>query len=133
MDEVIRFLEENRPFYVATVDGDKPKVRPFGFFMTYEGRLYFLTGKHKKSCQQLIADPYVEISTDNGKGQWIRICGKAVFDDRPEIIAKVFETMPRLKDMYNDKTGFKPAPFYLAEAEAEIADMTGGFKKIALS
>lgn len=132
MEEVLRFLSENNPFYFATVDGDRPKVRPFGFFMHYENKLYFGAGKHKKSYQQILANPYVEISTTSPKGEWIRINGKAVIDNRKETLEKAFETLPRLKDIYNEKTGYTMGLFYLEEATAEIADMTGGFKTISL-
>ncbi len=133
MEEVLKFLSENNPFYFATVDGAKPKVRPFGFFMCYENKLYFGAGKHKKSYQQILANPYVEISTTSAKGEWIRINGKAVVDDRENALEKAFETLPRLKEIYNEKTGYKMGLFYLEEATAEIADSTGGFKKITLS
>lgn len=132
MDEVLKFLSENSPFYFATVDGDKPKVRPFGFFMHYENKLYFGAGKHKKSYQQILANPYVEISTTSVKGEWIRIYGKAVIDDRKDTLDKAFETLPRLKEIYNEKTGYKMGLFFLEEATAEIADPTGGFKQIVL-
>lgn len=133
MEEVLKFLSENPTFYVATVDGDKPRVRPFGFFMAYENRLYFGVGSHKKSCMQMKANPYVEISTASAKGEWIRINGKVVFDERPETVERVLETMPALKSLYNEATGFKIAPFYLEGAAAEIADFNGNFKEIILS
>jgi uncharacterized pyridoxamine 5'-phosphate oxidase family protein len=133
MDEVFNFLSANHTFYFATVDGNKPKVRPLGFFMNYENKLYFGIGKHKQSYQQIKVNPYVEISTASPKGEWIRISGKVAFDEREKALAKAFETMPRLKDLYNEKTGNILGLFYLEEANAEIADMTGNFKKISLS
>jgi uncharacterized pyridoxamine 5'-phosphate oxidase family protein len=133
MEEVLNFLTANRTFYFATVDGDKPKVRPLGFFMNFEGKLYFGIGKHKQSYRQIKVNPYVEICTASPEGQWIRINGKVVFDEKPETLEKAFATMPLLKDMYNEKTGQKLGLFYLEEATAELADMTGNFKKIALS
>lgn len=133
MEEVLKFLSDNPTFYFATIDGNKPRVRPFGFFMNYQNRLYFGVGKHKKSYQQMQANPYVEISTASAKGEWIRINGKVIFDERPETIAKAFEIMPSLKTIYNEDSGLIMSPFYLEEARAEIADFSGGFKEIALS
>ncbi len=133
MEEVLSFLTENPTFYFATVDGDLPRVRPFGFVMKYEGRLYFSMGHHKEVYKQLLVNPHVEICTTNKDNAWIRLRGKAVFDAREEVAEKVFETMPELKNIYNEKTGFTLAVCYLEDAEAEITDMTGGFKKIALS
>lgn len=133
MEEVLKFLSDNPTFYFATVDGDQPKVRPFGFFMGYEDKLYFSIGKHKLSYQQILANPYVEVCTASAKGEWIRINGKVVFDERPATLEKVFETMPRLKKLYNEKTGHTLSVFYLDQATAEIADLNGGFKKMSLS
>lgn len=132
MEEVLKFLQANPVFYAATIDKDKPKVRPLGFSMQHENRLYFTVGKHKESYRQLRANPNIEISTTNAKKQWVRISGKVVFDDRPETALKVLETMPSLKNIYNEQTGFVLAPFYLVDATAEFADMDGGFKKIDL-
>ncbi|MFZ7101227.1 MAG: pyridoxamine 5'-phosphate oxidase family protein [Peptococcaceae bacterium] len=130
MEKIINFLKENPVFYFATVDGNKPKVRPFGFFMEYNGKLYFGMGKHKQSYQQVVTNPHVEICTANAKGQWIRISGVAVFDDSTETMAKVFETMPSLKDIYNEKSGLILGNFYLESGVAELADIAGNFEKI---
>jgi len=130
MDKIINFLKENRVFYFATVDGDKPKVRPFGFCMEYNKKLYFGMGKHKQSYKQLAKNPNVEVCTANAKGQWIRISGVAVFDDSEEVNTKAFETLPMLKDIYNEKSGFKMGIIYLKNGVAEIADMKGNFEKI---
>lgn len=131
MEKILAFLKENPIFYYATVDGDKPRVRPFGFFMEYEGKLYFGMGKHKQSYAQTVANPNVEICTANDKGQWIRIRGTAVFDERREVMEKAFETMPALKEMYNEKTGKTLGIFYIKDGVAEIADEQGNFESIS--
>jgi len=131
LEKVLSFLKENSVFYYATVDGDKPRVRPFGFFMEYEGKLYFGMGKHKQSYAQTIINPNVEISTANSKGQWIRIRGTAVFDERQEVMDKAFETLPVLKTLYNEKTGQTLGNFYIKDGVAEIADMNGTFESIS--
>jgi len=133
VEEVLKFLNENHTFYFATVDDNKPKVRPLGFFMAYEDKLYFGIGKQKQSYQQILENPYVELSTASAKGEWIRISGKVKIDERKEVQEKAFETLPMLKALYNEETGHKLGVFYLEEATAEIADMAGGFKKIPLS
>lgn len=131
MEQVLEFLKENPVFYFATQEGDKPRVRPFGFFMEYEGRLYFAIGKHKKSYQQILINPNVEICTASPRGQWVRISGKAVADDRPEVADAVLAHMPQLKDLYNEKTGFVIGPVYLQDAEAEFLDFSGKYEKVA--
>lgn len=133
MEEVLKFLNENHTFYFATVDDNKPKVRPLGFFMPYEDKLYFGIGKQKQSYQQILKNPYIELSTASAKGEWIRISGKVKIDERKEVLEKAFETLPMLTTLYSEETGHKLGVFYLEEATAEIADMAGGFKKIPLS
>lgn len=132
MDEILNFLTENPTFYFATVEGDQPRVRPFGFVMEYEGKLYFTMGDQKNVYKQLQANPNVEICTTNKDKVWIRIRGKAVFDTRDEVIAKVFEVMPILKNIYAEQASMKMTPCYLEDMEAEICSMTGGTRKIDL-
>jgi len=131
MEKILNFLAENPVFYFALVDGDKPRVRPFGFYMAYDGKLYFAMGKHKESYRQVAANPNVEICTASPTGQWIRIRGTAVFDERPEVLAKAFEIMPRLTEMYNEQTGKTLACFYLQDGEAEFMDFQGHFEKVS--
>jgi len=129
MQRILDFLKQNPIFYCTSVDGDKPRVRPFGFHMEYEGKLYLGTGKHKQTYKQLMANPNVEICTTDREGRWIRIRGTAVFDDRDAVKEKVFEAMPRLKDIYNEQSGLTLVTFYIKKGEAEIADMQGNFEK----
>jgi uncharacterized pyridoxamine 5'-phosphate oxidase family protein len=128
MEKVINFLKENPIFYLATVEGDKPKVRPLGFYMEHEGKLYLGIGKHKKSFQQIQKNPNIEICACSPKGVWIRINGKAVIDDRPEVEKMALTVMPELQKIYNEKTGRVLGMLYISDASAEIADMSGNFE-----
>jgi uncharacterized pyridoxamine 5'-phosphate oxidase family protein len=128
MMDVLGFLKECGTFYYATCDGDKPRVRPFGFLMEFEGKIYFGMGKHKQSFKQTVENPNFEICACNPKNQWIRIRGTAVLDDRDVVMDKVFETAPYLRSLYNDETGNVLGNFYIKDAVAEIADMAGGFE-----
>lgn len=132
MEEVLKLLAEAQTFYFATVDENKPRVRPLGFFMEHDSRLYFAIGKHKEAYKQLTVNPYTEISTTNSKGEWIRIRGRVVFDDSQEVSEKAFQKEPFLKKLYNEKTGWVLGLMYLEEAEAEIADTKGAFQQIKL-
>ena len=76
MDEVVKFLEENPVFYIATVDGDVPKVRPFGFFLKHQQKLYFGVGNQKETFKQLQKNPKFEISTTSKDNTWLRLSGK---------------------------------------------------------
>ncbi|GHV41604.1 NimC/NimA family protein [Clostridia bacterium] len=124
MNEALNFLTEAKTFYLATVEGGKPKVRPFGFVMEFEGKLYFSTNESKPSFAQLKANPNVEISAANANGEWIRLSGEAVFDARPEVKAAVFEAMPHLRGMYGNPDSPVLAPFYIKDGEAAFFSMT---------
>lgn len=127
MQQILDFLTQNPTFYYATVDGDQPRVRPFGSFMEYEGKLYFGMGDHKESYRQTVANPNFEICTCDKHGQWIRIRGKAVFDERGEVMQAVLEKSPELRNIYNEKTGHRMANFYVTDGYCEITDQSGNF------
>ena len=135
MKEVLKFLEDHRPFYLATIDGDQARVRPMGFVMEFEGRLYFGAGNQKEVYRQMKAAPRVEISvTDNGApdSPWLRLTGQVVFDDRPELWAAALKIMPHLADIYPQTGPARMAAFYLQEAEAVFYDMKGTVSRVKL-
>ena len=100
MEEVFEFLKKCGTFYIATVEGDKPRVRPFGAVNIYEEKLYIQTGKVKNVSKQMQINPNVEICACI-EGKWIRIEGKVVRDDRREAKASMLEANPILKNMYS--------------------------------
>jgi uncharacterized pyridoxamine 5'-phosphate oxidase family protein len=117
MDEVLQFLKENATFYLATVEGSVPKVRPFGFVMKYEGKLCFCTNSQKDVYEQLKANPKFEISTTSQTGEWIRLSGKATFISTEDAKRAVLKEMPSLERRYSvDDPTFEV--FYADEAEA---------------
>ncbi len=100
VERVCSFLDEAKTYYLATVEGDQPRVRPFGTAMVYEGRLYIQTGKVKAVSKQIAANPKVEICAFH-EGKWLRLAGTLVNDDRREAKASMLEKMPALKGMYS--------------------------------
>jgi uncharacterized pyridoxamine 5'-phosphate oxidase family protein len=130
MEKILSFLKENPTFYFATVENDKPRVRPFGFFMEWQGRLYFGMGKHKASYKQLLVNPNVEVCTASTTGEWIRIKGTAVLDESQAALDQAFQSMPYLNKIYNEQSGLKMGLWYLENIDAEIADMKGRFEKV---
>lgn len=100
MEEVYEFLKKCGVFFIATEDGDKPRVRPFGVVHIFEGKLYIQTGKIKNVSKQIQINPNVEISAFT-EGRWIRLEGKVVRDDRREAKASVLDANPELKGMYS--------------------------------
>ena len=100
MEKVLEFLKECGTYYLATVEGDQPRVRPFGTAEIFEGKLYIQTGKVKPVSHQIQANPKVEICAFKG-GKWLRIAGSLVRDDRIEAKADMLEKNPGLKRMYS--------------------------------
>ena len=100
IEKVYQFLEEAQTYYLATVEGDQPRVRPFGTALLYEGRLYIQTGKVKSVSKQIAANPKVEICAFKD-GKWLRLAGELVNDDRREVKAAMLDKMPSLKAMYS--------------------------------
>lgn len=129
MEEVLKFLTENPIFYLATVDGNTPKVRPFGFIMNFEGKLHFCTSNQKPVYRQLKANPSFEISTTAKTGEWIRLKGNAVFNTSKQSKQAALDKMPTLANLYSvDDSIFEL--FYIENAEATIQDMKGNAKTI---
>ena len=104
MLEVYEFLKAAGTYYLATMDGDQPRVRPFGTIDLFEDRLYIQTGKRKSVADQLKANPKIEISAMLG-GRWIRLEAEAVLDERIEAQAHMLDNYPSLKAMYTPGDG----------------------------
>ena len=100
MEEAFKFLKKCGVFYLATEEGNQPRVRPFGAINIYEGKLYIQTGKSKNVSKQMQINPNVEIS-GFVDGKWIRLDGTVVRDDRYEAKADMLDNNPELKSMYS--------------------------------
>ena len=101
MKEVQEFLKEAGVYYLATVDGNKPKVRPFGTIEIFEDKLYIQTGKKKDVYKQIENNPNVELCAFKD-GKWIRLSGELVLDDRIEAKKDMLDKNPSLRGMYNE-------------------------------
>ena len=100
MEEVYEFLKNCGTYYLATVEGDQPRVRPFGTVDIFEGKLYIQTGKVKEVSKQLQANPKAEICA-YADGKWLRVTGKLIRDDRVEAKKHMLDNYPELKAMYS--------------------------------
>ena len=129
MNEILKFIKDAGIFYIATVEGDKPRVRPFGFAMEHQGNIYFCTSNQKEVYKQLISNPQFEACTMSKGGQWMRLNGKAVFDSSTDAKAKAFEIMPGLAKIYKSED-FEV--FYVDEAEATFYSMKNEPRTIKL-
>lgn len=130
MDRVVEFLKSVEVYYLATVDGDQPRVRPFGTVNAFEGKVYIQTGKVKDVSKQLHANPKAEICAFKD-GKWIRISGELVEDDRREARESMLNAYPNLRAMYNEDDG-NTEVFYLKDATAVIASFTAAPEIIKL-
>jgi uncharacterized pyridoxamine 5'-phosphate oxidase family protein len=128
MQEVHDFLKACGTYYLATVEGDRPRVRPFGTVHLFEGRLYIQTGKVKEVSKQMMANPKIEICAFNGK-EWIRVQATAVEDDRIEAKQSMLEAYPQLLSRYSATDG-NTQVLYLKDAVATIASFTAAPKVI---
>lgn len=124
LQEVIDFLRSAPAFFIATMDGPHPRVRPFTFVMEYNGLLCFATSNQKAVHRQLQANPHCEICALSPSGEWIRVEGKAMFLTDHRAKEKVFEVMPDLIPLYHDADNPVLQVFTLTEAKATVYGMT---------
>ena len=129
MKEVYEFLKSCGVYYLATMDGDQPRVRPFGTIYLFEDKLYIQTGKVKPVAHQMKANPKVEISGMTKDGKWIRLAAEAVLDERVEAQAHMLDNYPDLKAMYQPGDG-NTEVYYLQNAVAQICSFTEAPKEI---
>ena len=123
MKKALEFLQESGTFYLATTEGDQPRVRPFGAVFEYEGKLYTATNNTKNCFKQMLENPKVEICGMNKKGQWIRVSGEVANDDRREVREAALEAVPSIKSMYNADDGIFTV-LYFTKGTATISSFT---------
>ena len=122
MDKVLKFLKGAETYYLATVEGDQPRVRPFGTVHVFEGKLYIQTGKVKDVSKQLHQNPKAEICAFKN-GEWLRVSGKLIEDDRNEARQSMLDAYPSLQKMYKADDG-NTEVFYFEEATAIFSSFT---------
>ena len=129
MERVCNFLKEAEVYYLATVEGNQPRVRPFGTTHIFENRLYIQTGKIKPVSKQLSANPKAEICAFH-KGVWLRIAGELVEDDRVEARKSMLDAYPNLRSMYDENDG-NTQVLYFKNAVATFASFGGAPETIS--
>lgn len=122
MQEVYEFLKACGTYYLATLDGSQPRVRPFGTVDLYDGKLTIQTGRSKDVSRQMLANPQVEICAFNGQ-RWLRVAAKAV--EVPELAAQehMLDAYPNLRAMYAPGDG-NTQIFALTNATATFSSFT---------
>ncbi|ETP72359.1 hypothetical protein UYO_1690 [Lachnospiraceae bacterium JC7] len=122
MQKVEQFLKQAETYYLATVDGDQPRVRPFGTAHIFEGKLYIQTGKVKDVSKQIHKNPKVELCAFKD-GTWLRVSGELVEDERIEAKKSMLDAYPSLQKMYSPEDA-NTEVFYLKNAKATFSSFT---------
>ena len=122
MEKIYEFLKSAGTYYLATVDGDQPRVRPFGTVNIFEGKLYIQTGKSKDISKQLHLNPKAEICVFKD-GTWLRVAGELIEDDSREARKSMLDAYPELRGMYSEDDG-NTEVFYFKNATATFSSFT---------
>ncbi len=128
MNEVYEFIKAAGTYYLATVEGDQPRVRPFGTIDLFEDKLYIQTGKVKAVSRQIEANPKVELCAFKD-GKWLRVSGELVRDERVEAKAHMLDNYPELKGMYS-ATDDNTEVLYFKNATAVFSSFTEAPKTV---
>jgi len=128
MKTVLEFLKKAGTYYLATVDGDQPRVRPFGTINLFDGKLYIQSGRKKEVAKQIKANPKVELSAFDGE-TWIRVAAKLVEDDRAEAQESLLQAYPQLRNRYAVNDG-NNIVYYLKDAVATFYTFKGEPKEV---
>ena len=123
MKRVLEFLKKASVYYLATAEGDQPRVRPFGTVNEFEGKLYIQTGKAKPISKQLAANPKAELCAFCD-GAWIRVACELIEDDRLEAKKSMLDAYPNLRGMYDENDG-NTQVLYMHNAVATIGSFGG--------
>jgi uncharacterized pyridoxamine 5'-phosphate oxidase family protein len=118
MSKISDFLNETGVFYLATVDGDQPRIRPLGAHLEENGKVMFGVGNFKDVYKQMLKNPKVEIVACKSDGHWLRYTGKAVFESDEKYAEQMLNNAPHLRNIYNEQTGNKLMVFHLENATA---------------
>lgn len=128
MNEVYDFIKSCETYYLATVEGDQPRVRPFGTIDIFDGKLYIQTGKIKDCSKQLDINPKAEICCFK-EGTWLRVAGELISDDSREAKAHMLDNYPHLRAMYNEDDD-NTQVLYFKNAKATFSSFSGAPKTI---
>ena len=128
MKEVYDFIKKCGTYYLATVDGDQARVRPFGTIDIFDGKLYIQTGKKKDVSKQIAKNPKVELCCF-GEGTWLRLAGTLVRDDRREAKKHMLDEYPNLRGMYSEDDD-NTEVLYFKDAVATFSSFAAPERKV---
>lgn len=125
MSKINDYLTETGVFFLATVDGGRPRLRPLGAHLEMDGKVLFGVGDFKAVYRQLLENPNCEIVACKQDGHWLRYWGRAVFETDLKYAEAMLDGMPQLRSIYNDQTGNKMMVFHLEDAAARDIPVMG--------
>lgn len=128
MEKVFNFIKQCNTYYIATIDGDQPRVRPFGTINIFEGKLYIQAGKKKRIAAQLAKNPKTELCCFDGE-KWLRLAGELVADDRFEAKKSMLDAYPELRKMYSENDD-NTIVYYFKNATAYLTSFNASEEKI---
>lgn len=132
MGQLNDFLTEAGLAFLATTDGNQPKLRPIGLHLAVDGAVFFGVGTNKEVYKQMLANPRVEIVAFRARdSHWLRFTGKAVFASDPKYAEMAMQAMPSLQELYGKASGPQLAMYHLENARAVIIPMMGPGEEIA--
>jgi uncharacterized pyridoxamine 5'-phosphate oxidase family protein len=126
-----QFLKDVGTYYLATTEGDTPRVRPFGTALLFEDKIYLLTAKEKNISKQIEVNNKFEISAIDQSGKWIRVSGKLIADNRIEVHEAMLSEYPQLKNMYQAGDSNTNA-LYFDDIEAVIYSFGADAEKLEI-
>ena len=129
MEEVYDFIKSCNYYFIATTEGNQPRVRPFGTVNIFEGKLYIQTGHSKRIASQLASNPKVEICAYNGTTQWVRVEATLAEDSRIEAKKSMLDAYPSLQKMYSAEDE-NTAVYYLTNATAWFSSFTDSTRTV---
>ena len=124
METIYHFLKDCQTFYLATADGDQPRVRPFGAVCIYNGKLYICANNQKLVSKQMKTNPKIEISTASADGRWLRLTAETVTHDDRGARQAMLDAYPNIQQMYKADDGFFEV-YYLKNATGVICSFDG--------
>lgn len=132
MQEVLNYLKNCKTFFIATSEGDQPRVRPFGAVCEYDNKLYIITNNQKNVFKQMMANPKIELcGMENENNTWLRVACEVIRDDNLEAKKKMLEDNPELKPMYQADDGVMEV-LYLKNGTGTISSFTAEPKTVTL-
>ena len=129
MEEVYNFIKSCNYYFIATTEGNQPRVRPFGTVNIFENKLYIQTGHSKRIAKQIAENPHIEICAYNGTTQWIRVEATVAEDSRIEAKKSMLDAYPSLQKMYSAEDE-NTAVYYLKNATAWFNSFTDSTKTV---